>query len=79
MKTFNEWMKDKKDDEKITKISGGKGDKLKPSDVDPLELKKGIEVEQEHTPNKKLAQDIAMDHLAEDPKYYSKLKKIHKD
>lgn len=40
------------------------------------ELFKGIEVEKEHTPSEKIASQIAMDHLTEDPRYYSKLKKI---
>ena len=45
----------------------------KESEVDPLELKKGIEVEMEHTDNPKVAKRIALQHLAEDPKYYTKL------
>jgi len=40
------------------------------------ELKKGISVEKEHTGNLKLAKKIAMDHLVENPKYYSELKKF---
>jgi hypothetical protein len=40
------------------------------------ELKKGMKVEREHTKSSKIAKKIAMDHLIEDPKYYSKLKKI---
>jgi hypothetical protein len=38
------------------------------------ELKMGIEVEKEHTSDVALATKIAMDHLKEDPKYYTKLK-----
>lgn len=57
---------------KEDKISGGKGDKLKPEDVDQKELKVGIEVEYEHDKgDKETAQDIALDHLKENPKYYS--------
>ena len=40
------------------------------------ELKKGIKVEHEHTSDLKKAARIAMDHLFEDPKYYTKLDKI---
>lgn len=40
------------------------------------ELKKGIEVEMEHTDNRETAIEIAKDHLYEDPHYYSKLKKM---
>lgn len=40
------------------------------------QLKIGIEVEQEHTTNKKTAEEIALDHLWELPDYYTKLKKV---
>lgn len=40
------------------------------------QLDKGIRVEMEHTKNKSEAKEIAMDHLFEDPQYYTKLKKI---
>lgn len=42
------------------------------------ELQKGIRVEMEHTKKKTVARQIAMDHLFEDPKYYSKLSQIEK-
>lgn len=42
--------------------------------IDPQQLKMGMEVEKEHTQDEALATKIAMDHLKEDPKYYSKLK-----
>ena len=45
---------------------------------DPKQLAMGIKVEMEHTDDKKVAKTIALQHLAEDPIYYSKLKKIHK-
>lgn len=57
-------------------IKGGKADKKKPSDVDPEQLKMGIKIEHEHTNDKKLAQEIAMDHLTEFPNYYTELKKM---
>jgi hypothetical protein len=40
------------------------------------QLTKGIQVEKEHTKDSNLAREIAMDHLAEDPNYYVKLKRI---
>jgi hypothetical protein len=43
------------------------------------QLNKGIKVEMEHTDSKKVAREIAMDHLAEDPNYYNKLAKIHNE
>ena len=39
------------------------------------QIKKGIEVEMEHTDDPKIALKIAIDHLKEDPKYYDKLVK----
>ena len=36
----------------------------------------GIKVEMEHTDSEKMAKEIAMDHVFEDPKYYDKLKTI---
>jgi hypothetical protein len=43
---------------------------------DPEELKKGIEVELEHTNYRAIATIIAKHHLAEDPQYYTKLKAV---
>jgi hypothetical protein len=40
------------------------------------QLKKGMKVEMEHTKDKQKAKEIAMDHLSEDPKYYTKLEKV---
>lgn len=39
------------------------------------QLEVGIAVEAEHTPDPEVAQEIAMDHIAEDPEYYTKLVK----
>jgi len=39
------------------------------------QIKKGLEVEKEHTDDPKIALKIAMDHIKEDPKYYDKLTK----
>lgn len=42
---------------------------------DKAELAKGIKHEAEHTKDKALATKIALDHILEDPHYYSKLEK----
>jgi hypothetical protein len=42
------------------------------------QLEKGIKVEHEHTSKLAVARQIALAHLAEDPDYYKKLKKIEK-
>jgi len=55
------------------KMAGGKGDKTNPKDVDQNELKVGIAVEMEHTSDAEAAKEIALDHLTENPKYYSDL------
>jgi Protein of unknown function (DUF5661) len=60
-------------------LPGGKGDDLDEEDVDPKEYEMGLQVEMEHTTNKKIAREITLDHLAEDPQYYTKLKTIHKE
>lgn len=43
--------------------------------VDSSELRRGIKVEMEHTTDPEVAREIAMDHLYEHPKYYTKLLK----
>lgn len=64
---------------KISKnIPGGLADKNKPEDFDPKQIEHGIKVEMEHTKNKELAKDIAMDHLKEFPNYYTELDKMEK-
>jgi len=46
---------------------------VKDIDYDPAQLKRGIEVEHEHTKDDRVATIIAKAHLAEDPEYYIKL------
>lgn len=68
------------------KLKGGVSDKKTLEDVAKKhtveleklkqELDKGVEVEMEHTNDKDKAEEIAMDHLFEDPNYYVKLNKI---
>ena len=57
----------------LDKLSGGVGDNTPTTEVDPIQLSTGIQIEMEHTNDTEIAQSIAMDHLTEDPKYYSKL------
>ena len=67
-------------------FKGGEADNLslediaKKHDVDikdlEKELKKGIEIEMEHTDSKDKAEEIAKDHLVEFPDYYTRLKKM---
>lgn len=57
-------------------ISGGKADEASPSDFNQSEIRKGVKVEQEHTNDKDMAKEIAMDHLEEFPHYYTELLKM---
>lgn len=43
---------------------------------DDREVKRGIEVEKEHTKDDEIAKQIALDHLKEKPDYYAKLRKV---
>jgi hypothetical protein len=47
---------------------------LHPNQIHPSELRMGIRVEMEHTDDPKKAEKIALDHLAENPYYYTALK-----
>lgn len=58
------------------KLPGGIADQATPADFDPESLQEGLLIELEHTNNRQLAMEIAMDHLSEDPNYYSKLKAV---
>lgn len=77
-------IKDMKPPEKTTmkkredKIPGGLADNKSPKDFKAKSLKEGMKVESEHTSDKGIAQEIAMDHLTEDKKYYKKLKEVEK-
>jgi hypothetical protein len=79
-------MKDEMSEDEILKggLSDNKSleDLAKKHKVDLDVIKKqfeiGIDKEQEHTKDSKEAEEIAMDHLWEDPKYYEKLSKIEK-
>lgn len=71
---YAKYLKMQKED----KIPGGLADDKKPSDFDSDKLKAGIKIELEHTSDKNIAREIAMDHLTEDINYYDKLKEIEK-
>jgi len=60
------------------KLKGGVGDDKKPSDFSKGVLDEGIDEEKEHTNDTGMAKEIAMDHLTQDPEYYTKLKKVEK-
>ena len=70
MKSLNEASK------KENKLKGGKGDKLDADHVNYHEFTKGWKHELEHTDDIDKAKEIALDHLAEDPNYYTRLDMI---
>lgn len=70
-KLFEAHLKEAKD-----VIPGGLADKKSPKDFKKEDLEEGVKEELEHTSSRAIAQEIAMDHLVEDPQYYKKLKKI---
>ncbi len=57
------------------KLKGGVGDKINVEDVDINQLSIGTQIEMEHSNDDEIARSIALDHLAEDPEYYTKLVK----
>lgn len=59
-------------------LPGGRAASKCITDFDPAQLRKGTKVELEHTRNKKLAREIAMDHLVEHPSYYVELAKMER-
>jgi hypothetical protein len=69
MKSLNEGAKKQK-------LKGGKGDNLTPDQVNYHEFTKGWKHELEHTDDIDKAKEIALDHLAEDPNYYTRLDMI---
>jgi len=58
------------------KMPGGLADDKSPADFDPEAVLKGMQVELEHTDDKRTAVEITLDHLTEDPEYYDKLATI---
>ena len=78
-------------DESVTEantLKGGKSDKLSLKQIADKfdvslekiqsQIKKGVEVEMEHTSDKEKASEIATDHVSEFPDYYDRLVKMEK-
>ena len=65
-------------------LPGGRGDKLRKKDVNKKELARGIKHELEHVNSgnpkrdRRMATEIALDHLAEHRDYYTKLERAEK-
>jgi hypothetical protein len=63
---------------KTTAKLTGKFIKPKHKSYEKKELKKGIKVEREHSPTKKIQENISKNHLDEDKNYYKKLAKMER-
>lgn len=55
-------------------IPGGKASGKDSAEFDKKQIQMGMDIEQEHTPSKAKAKEIAKDHLTENPGYYTDLK-----
>lgn len=60
------------------KLTGGEADGAPDSQFPPAVLAEGAKHEHEHTDDDQIAEEIAKDHLSEDPAYYKKQEKIEK-
>ncbi len=52
-------------------IPGGKGEGKSPTEFSPEQILMGMKVEMEHTEDPMISLEITLDHLAEDPEYYT--------
>lgn len=83
MQDMMKYSKEMKEEESL---KGGKADKMNLNDIAKKHgitliqiakaFIKGFNIELEHTKDQSEANEIVMDHLYEDPKYYDKLKKV---
>lgn len=64
----------------LHRLQGGAAERLGVTerDVSPHELHLGQKHEMEHTDDPVLARQIALDHLAEDPRYYSHIETMER-
>jgi tRNA nucleotidyltransferase/poly(A) polymerase len=60
-------------------IPGGRGRGRTPADFDPHQVERGTAVELEHTPDRGVAREIAIDHLTEFPDYYTRLDRMESE
>ena len=66
---FDKLNQDKKDTGEV--LHGGIGDGKLPEDFDKEQVLLGMTVEMEHSDNPMIALEIVLDHLTEDPEYYT--------
>lgn len=61
---------------RVDKLHGGLADDADMDDFDPSQMEMGMDVESEHTDSPEIAREITMDHLEENPEYYTHLDKM---
>lgn len=59
-------------------IKGGKADYKPSRKYNRRQLRMGVKVEREHTYNRRIAREIAKDHLEEHPRYYTYLARMER-
>lgn len=59
-------------------LPGGEGARLHPRDVPAATLLRGARHELEHTGDPRIAIEVALDHLARDRRYYTRLERMER-
>lgn len=74
------WEKESRKGKKVAELlAGGKASEPGAKRPKPAQMAMGAKVEREHTRNPALAREIASDHLAEIPDYYTRLQKMERE
>lgn len=76
---YGAWLKSHQEKAQFHRMKGSLKNKRTSAAFNAEQLVIGTTHEMEHTSDPKAARKIAADHLAEDPKYYTKLKRCVKD
>jgi len=76
---YGAWLKSHQEKAQFHRMKGSLKNKRTSAAFNAEQLAIGTKHEMEHTSDPKAARKIAADHLAEDPKYYTKLKRCVKD
>ena len=89
LENFDDDAKYEPEDEKFKVLEGGRADEATVEEIAEKhgvsveeiakQLEMGREIEKEHTTDPDIAERIAMDHLAEIPDYYTRLKKMEEE
>jgi len=67
--SFAEFQDDREENGEI--LQGGRGDGRSPLEFKPEQILAGMDIEREHSNDPMVAIEIVLDHLSEDPEYYT--------